>query len=173
MRISDWSSDVFSSDLDRIDRAGLRIADLHRHAITILIDYALECGSEADGDHRVLIDRTLQDGLDLDLTDTELRFAGVMSIVFSADDLALLVRRGVMETVKFMPDERRDPRDVECILARDAVIAQLLGKAKTLEQLHAARVGQIHLGMAGSGRVALHQQRADTDRKSTRLNSSH
>src|SRR3546814_13271373 len=28
--------------------------------------------------------------------------------------------------------------------------------------LHAARVGQIHLGMAGSGRVALHQQRADT-----------
>src|SRR3546814_3069555 len=85
-----------------------------------------------------------------------------MAIVFSADDLALLVRRGVMETVKFMPDERRDPRDVECILARDAGIAQLLGKAKTLEQLHAARVGQIHLGMAGSGRVALHQQRADT-----------
>src|SRR3546814_8951992 len=67
-----------------------------------------------------------------------------------------------METVKFMPDERRDPRYVECILARDAGIAQLLGKAKTLEQLHAARVGQIHLGMAGSGRVALHQQRADT-----------
>src|SRR3546814_7011783 len=29
---------------DRLDRAGLRIADLHRHAITILIDYALECG---------------------------------------------------------------------------------------------------------------------------------
>src|SRR3546814_4423938 len=39
---------------DRLDRAGLRIADLHRHAITILIDYALACGSEADGDHRVL-----------------------------------------------------------------------------------------------------------------------
>src|SRR3546814_16659526 len=55
---------------DRLDRAGLRIADLHRHAITILIDYALECGSEADGDHRVFIDRTLQDGLDLDLTET-------------------------------------------------------------------------------------------------------
>src|SRR3546814_7076746 len=146
MRISDWSSDVCSSAL----------------AITILIDYARECGSEADGDHRVFIDRTLQDGLDLDLTDTERRFAGVMAIVFSADDLALLVRRGVMETVKFMPDERRDPRDVECILARDAGIAQLLGKAKTLEQLHAARVGQIHLGTAGSGRVALHQQRADT-----------
>src|SRR3546814_15400007 len=85
-----------------------------------------------------------------------------MAIVFSADDLALLVRRGVMETVKFMPDERRDPRDVECILARDAGIAQLLGKAKTLEQLHAARVGQIHLGLAGSGRVVVHQPRADT-----------
>src|SRR3546814_8511991 len=92
---------------------------------------------------------------------TERRFAGVMAIVFSADDLALLVRRGVMETVKFMPDERRDPRDVECILARDAGIAQLLGKATTLEQLHAARVGQTHLGMAGR------------DRTSTRLNSSH
>src|SRR3546814_8494154 len=86
---------------------------------------------------------------------SDLRFAGVMAIVFSADDLALLVRRGVMETVKFMPDERRDPRDVECILARDAGIAQLLGKAKTLEPLHAARAGQIHLGMAGSGRVEL------------------
>src|SRR3546814_9527272 len=95
---------------DRLDRAGLRIADLHRHAITILIDYALECGSEADGDHRVFIDRTLQDGLDLDLTDTERRFAGVMAIVFSADDLALLVRRGVMETVKFMPADRKSTR---------------------------------------------------------------
>src|SRR3546814_17268003 len=87
---------------DRLDRAGLRIADLHRHAITILIDYALECGSEADGDHRVFIDRTLQDGLDLDLTDTERRFAGVMAIVFSADDLQLPVRRGVMRS-----EERR------------------------------------------------------------------
>src|SRR3546814_11625382 len=92
MRISDWSSDVCSSAL----------------AITILIDYALECGSEADGDHRVFIDRTLQDGLDLDLTDTERRFAGVMAIVFSADDLALLVRRGVMRS-----EERRVGK--ECV----------------------------------------------------------
>src|SRR3546814_13233511 len=93
MRISDWSSDVCSSELrsghrhlaiefdtespvdaaaasvaageecaaDRLDRAGLRIADLHRHAITILIDYALECGSAAAGYHRVFIDRPLQD----------------------------------------------------------------------------------------------------------------
>src|SRR3546814_2540543 len=97
MRISDWSSDVCSSAL----------------AITILIDYARECGSEADGDHRVFIDRTLQDGLDLDLTDTERRFAGVMAIVFSADDLALLVRRGVLETVKFMPDERSEEHTSE------------------------------------------------------------
>src|SRR3546814_20475535 len=91
---------------------------------------------------------------------TERRFAGVMAIVFSADDLALLVRRGVMETVKFMPDERRDPRDVDCIIARDAGLAQLLGKAKPLEQPNASPVGQLHLWMAGSetGRTACRER---------------
>src|SRR5262249_36963528 len=67
----------------------------------------------------------------------------------------------IAEAVELVVGQRSHPGNIEIVVLRHCDGAQRIDQAKPSEQLHAARVRDVHLGIARRRSVALHQHASD------------
>ena len=112
-------------------------------------------------DHRGRLHRALQDRLDLHLRDAHRRLRGHAAVVARADQRPPVGHARIAEPVQLMPGQMSDPGHIEIAGLRHGDRPQRIDHAKPTEQLHAAGIGDVHLGMARGRRVAFDQQARD------------
>jgi hypothetical protein len=103
----------------------------------------------------------LQHRFDLDLRDPHRRLTRHAAVVALADQAPPLRNARIAEAMQLMTAQRRDPGNVEIVVLRHRNGAQRIDQPEPPEQLHAAGVGDVHLGIMRGAGVALDQHAGD------------
>ena len=105
--------------------------------------------------------RPLQHRLNLDLRDTHRRLAWHAAVVLFADEPPPLVDARIAEAMQLVTGQRRHPGDIEVVVFRYRHGTQAVSQVEPAEQLHAPRIGDVHLGETRGGLVAFDEHAAD------------
>ena len=137
-----------------------RAAD-HRGHRFIVLHQIDQCHLPPSVHQRSIRETALKNRLDLHLGNTHRRLAGHAAVVALADPAAPFGHARIAEAMQLVTAQRGDPGDIEVVILRYRDAAQLVRQPEATKQLHAAGVGDVHLGMTGRGCVPFDQHASD------------
>ena len=100
--------------------------------------------------------------LDDDLTDAHGCFSGEATVVLATAKGRALGAGRIGKACQLMASKAADPGDVEGVVDRHTHLTQRVGNTQGPIDLHAATIGQIHLGMACRRRIPFGDDAAHT-----------